>query len=224
MDARISLLVFVLGISIGVVCSQIVITSGESGELCGTYHRCLSNSTCLRAKGNFLCACPEPLTGNAKLGCVSKESATVYIQNDPHMKNLFRQFLTVSTPCRYRVMEFYSDNLYVVRVYVEHLMYKGGNFYANQISVQMAKSSEYFTSEPDASKLTWSSVSIIGDTVSQGHYEFREWRSVLALPDGIEMYTEYDETNNLAIIKAPGVGLKVWLRPLDRHALQEDSP
>ncbi|KAK3804197.1 hypothetical protein RRG08_012077 [Elysia crispata] len=233
----ISILVFHLLFITTCVYGQLVIsTSGQSGELCGQYHHCLSNSTCVRSPGKYVCVCQEPLRGNAKLGCVSEKSATVFIQSDPHMKNLYHQFVSVSTPCRYRVMEFFYDHRYVIRVYVDNFLYKGGEFYANSITVRAAVSSVPFTTTPDETMLTWSAVHIIGDTTSIGTYQFMEWRGTettgLVTPseqtrfmaDGSEIYTEYDEVDNLAMIKIATVGFSMWFRPIDRFALEEGLP
>ncbi|GFS08867.1 hypothetical protein ElyMa_006606500 [Elysia marginata] len=206
-------------------------TSGDSGELCGKYHHCLTNSTCLRTKGDYSCVCPAPMKGNAKLGCVLDDSATVFVQADPHLKNLYNQFVSVSTPCRYRVMEFFTTETHLARIYLDNYLYHGGVYYTNIIEARIAVLDESSTGEDNRK---WLSVLIEGDTTSEGHYQFKEWRKTNSsdwmtpseqtqfMADGSEVITEYDHVNNLAIIEVAAIGLRMWFRPVDKFALERN--
>ncbi|GFN85413.1 hypothetical protein PoB_001191900 [Plakobranchus ocellatus] len=229
-------LMFVLATGLAIVNGQLVTnTSGEAGELCGLHHRCLSISYCNKSIGNYECLCPDDLVGNGKLGCVRNVSNTVFIQSDPHVKNLYHEFLTVGTPCRYRVMEYIYNDRFWAKVYADNFLYHGGKYFVNRIEMKAGVSKEPLSEIPDSSKLTWLSVLIEGNTTSEGHYQFKEWRknesiswttpneNTRFLQDGSEIVTHYDDVNNMAIILAYDVGLKISFRPADIFALESSK-
>ncbi|KAK3783146.1 hypothetical protein RRG08_046940 [Elysia crispata] len=104
----------------------------QIGVECGKLHHCVTDARCLDRNGIHRCECSDGrLYGNGELQCLPRGDHTVWIQNDPHLKNFHHEFASLLTPCPNRVLNLLFEPEVDTRVIVE--LY-GQNTLCNYIS------------------------------------------------------------------------------------------
>ncbi|CAL1537268.1 unnamed protein product, partial [Lymnaea stagnalis] len=165
------------------------------------------------------CLCPHPLIGNGKLGCVAEDVGAIFVQADPHLKNLYDEFLPIETPCRHRILQYTTPSSDRVEVYADNALYKGGKYYINRAEVR------FFGTGFRLRKLY-----ILIEAYAQGGvYKFKEWRrtetdvvwqkptSEIAVLGEYQFNVTYNKVDNFAEVNAvDGFGFSMRFRPAEK--------
>ncbi|RUS84229.1 hypothetical protein EGW08_007981 [Elysia chlorotica] len=231
MIARLFLAVLGLGLALAQQEYQLY-TNGLGGPECGKLHRCIKDATCELKDGLRMCECTDKnLVGNAKLQCLPREDHTVWIQNDPHLKNFNNEFSSLLTPCPYRVLNLVftpeADTRVIVELYGQNTLFKGGHYFLTKLTL----STTVYLGNDMMKQVMEFEGDIHTDLDSQAYNYTLVARSldttVFDQPEGVNnvvsandsrlvqytMTVDKDAVDNLLLISIKGLGIRLFFRP-----------
>ncbi|CAG5127323.1 unnamed protein product, partial [Candidula unifasciata] len=188
-----------------------------SGQPCGrAHHHCLSTARCYRRKA--VCHCDAPLYGNGQIGCFRHGDAVALLQLDPNLRTFNNDYLSIATPCRYKVVHYSMGTSNGTRasaeVYAKNGLTPKGEYYVKNVLVVISVMTH--------SKVGKHSVLLEGNA-TDGNYTFVTTEMEDSMTEtSLKQHLDFtpffisvtvDEVDNFITARAEGVGLTVRFRP-----------